>query len=192
MPTGLVVGGALYAFGGASLAVATGAALATQGFVEQKAAGRAAQRFAEEEARASGLIAAENRKQFSLQQRISDIKNARERAQIARQASIARGRLVNLGATTGTLESTGVAGGVASITSQEASIGGSFGAVAEAQGLLTESQQRVATQAGVIGQAQAGQVGARVQSSEGAAMFGLGTDIFAAGGGWKTRDNTKK
>lgn len=192
--------GALAAYGasaaGATLLTAAaygvGVGLATQGLVEQKAAGRAARRFAQQEAEATGRIAAEQRHQFALQQRITDIKNARERAQIAREARKARGQIINLGATTGTLQSTGVLGGVASVQSQEASISGQFGAVSEAQGLITESQQRVASESGIIGQSKAGQIGAQTQASEGAALFNLGTDIFAGAGGWKTIFDTKK
>ena len=116
--------------------------------------------------------AAESRAQFAAQQRIADIKNARERANLARQTRLARAQIVQTGANTGTSSSTGVMGGVASVGTQSAAATGIFGAIEANQADIISSQERQGQAQGDIAEAQA--------------MFNLGTSVFNAGGGFKT------
>lgn len=58
------------------------------------------------------------RQQSQIQQRMADMKAARERRDAVRQARIARAEIEQLGASTGTSGSSGVAGGVGSVQSQ--------------------------------------------------------------------------
>lgn len=64
--------------------------------------------------------AKEQRKQQRLEQAANDIQRRREKIAAVRQAQIARATVIQEGANTGTSESSGVQGAVASIGSQEA------------------------------------------------------------------------
>ncbi len=128
----------------------------------------------------------EQRKQFAAQQRIADIKNARERAEIARRTRVAKAESVNTGANTGTMNSSGVAGGAASAVSQGSSYTGSFNAISANQADIVSSQGREASAIANLGDAQA-------QMQQMQNLFSLGATVFTAAGGFKTIfDSTKK
>jgi hypothetical protein len=123
--------------------------------------------------------AAEQRQQLAAQQRIADIQNARERADIARKARLARAQIISSGANNGVLLSTGVAGGVASVQSQEAAQRGVFGAIALNQVDMLASKAREASAIVALGDAQG-------KMTEAQGTIALGEYIFTAGGGAKT------
>ena len=130
--------------------------------------------------------AAENRAQVAAQQRMADIKNARERANLARQNRIARGSLAASGATHGVSTSTGVLGGSASVATQSATNLGLFGAMEGNQQDILASQSRQGDASARAGQAQA-------DSIMGGTIFSVGGALFKEGGGFKTIfDEAKK
>lgn len=130
--------------------------------------------------------AAENRAQVASQQRIADIKNSRERANMARQARIARGALVTQGANKGVSTSTGVLGGGASIDTQSATNLGIFGALESNQQDILASRGRQGDNSAAAGQAQA-------DSIMGGTIFSVGGALFKEAGGFKTIfDQAKK
>jgi hypothetical protein len=162
------------------------AVIAGVGLFMQYSAGQEAKEASARQAQAMESSAAESRKQFQLQQKIADIKNARERVQMARQARIARANAVSTGALTGTSGSSGVMGGVASIGSQEASALGTFGAIQANQGDIITSQTAQAGFAVDSGRAQADATSAGAMMSVGQNVFNLGSNIFQANGGFKS------
>lgn len=165
---------------------AAGAYTAYEGAQDAKAAGN-------RQAQAIESSAAEQRKQYESQQRIADIKNARERANLVRQERMARSRVVAAGSAGGVLSSSGVAGGLGSIASQGASNTGFFNSVQANQGDITQSQSRQAGFAADAGMAAGAMTTAQADVSTGQSIFSLGTSIFSAGGGFKTIfDTTKK
>lgn len=129
--------------------------------------------------------AAEQRTQFAAQQRIADIKNARERANIARQQRIARGAMEAQGANKGVSTSSGVTGGIASIGTQGASNLGVFGAIEANQQDIISSQGRQAGATSDAGQAQA-------DSIMGGTIFSVGSTLFKETKGWNTIFDTAK
>lgn len=166
MPISLVIAGA-------------GLALSAYGAYQQYEAGR-------EQKSAMQASAAENRAQVAAQQRMADIKNARERANLARQNRIARGSLAATGANKGVSTSTGVVGGLASIETQTATNLGIFGALESNQDAILESQSRQGDASARAGQAQA-------DSIMGGTIFSVGGALFKEGGGFKTIfDEAKK
>ena len=140
---------------------------------------------AQDQKEAMNRSAAEQRAQFAAQQRIADIKNARERANLARQQRIVRGSLEAQGANKGVSTSTGVVGGVASIGTQGASNLGIFGAMEANQQDIISSQGRQADAIGQAGQAQA-------DSIMGGTIFSVGATMFKESGGFKTIFDTTK
>lgn len=149
-----------------------GLALSAVGAVTQYTA-------AQSQKEAMNRSAAEQRKQFAAQQRIADIKNARERANMARQARIARGALAQQGANRGVSTSTGVMGGMESVSTQAATNLGVFGAIEANQQDIISSQ---------IGQAGATADAGRAQADSimGGTIFTIGGALFKEGGGFKT------
>jgi cytochrome c-type biogenesis protein CcmH/NrfG len=129
---------------------------------------------------------AEQRKQFESQQRIADIQNQRSRAELARQARIAKGQIESVGANTGTTFSSGIAGAIGSVATQAATQGGVFNAIAANQNDITGSKVRESYAIERGGQAHADAIIAGANMSSAQSLFGLGMDIFKAGGGWKT------
>lgn len=154
--------------------ILTGAALAVSVYsaVEQKAAAKDAKG-------AAAVSAAEQRKQFDSQQKIANIRNARERSQMARQQRVQRGQVQAIGANTGTSASSGVAGGLSSISTQAATNLGDFNAIDANQRDIVTSQGR---QAG----AQSAQIQAQADISSSQAMFNIGSSVFKEFGGFKT------
>lgn len=145
--------------------------LMAYGMVQQQSAAEDAKQSREQ-------TAAEQRAQFVSQQRIADIKNARERAQIVRQARIARGQILNTGANTGTTFSSGVQGGMGSVSSQGSANQGVFTALQSNQADIISSQSRDAGNMVALGNAQG-------NAAEAQSIFNLGTSIFGATGGFK-------
>lgn len=131
-----------------------------------------------EAASASRSQAAERRAQAAAEQRIADIKNARERAAMTREARVVQGKVEAAAASGNTSYSSGAAGGLASVGTQEASNLGLFSAVSANQADITASRMResFAIEAG-------GNAAAR--SANGQALFSLGSSIFTATGGFK-------
>jgi hypothetical protein len=123
--------------------------------------------------------AVEVRRQAELEQRRADIQNARQIRMAMRQARIARASVVNTGANAGTLGSSGVLGGVASIGSQFEANRSFMGQMGQISDATTESQARAGVAVGE--QAVAGAEGAAW-----GALGQLGGTIFEAGGGFKT------
>lgn len=123
--------------------------------------------------------AAQQRTQFAAQQRMADIKNSRERADMARKTRLARAQVLNTGANTNTMGSSGVAGGIASAGSQGASNLGMFNAIAANQADIITSQGKEAEAVRAIGDAAGAMSNAQ-------AMISIGGAIFSAGGGFKT------
>lgn len=164
------------------LAVAALAATAYGASEQHSAAGDAAA--------ASRSQAAERRAQAAAEQRIADIKNARERAAMTREARLAQGKVEAASATGNTSFSSGAAGGLGSISSQEASNLGMFSALSANYADITASRIRegFAIEAG-------GNAAAR--SAKGQAIYSIGSSIFSATGGfknifderWKTHNN---
>lgn len=130
--------------------------------------------------------AAAQRKQFEAEQRIADIKNARERANMARQARVARANSVSTGATTGTSTSSGVLGAVSSIGSQASANTGFFGAVGANQNDILDSQRAQGGFALEAGLAQGEITRANADANTGGAIFSLGSKVFDASGGFKS------
>lgn len=123
--------------------------------------------------------AAEQRTQFVSQQRIADIKNNRERADLARQSRVARAQILNTGANTNTTFSSGVSGGIASVASQAATNFGMFNALGANQADIISSQMRESTAIARLGNAQGSMANAQ-------SIFNLGAAAFSASGGFKT------
>ena len=166
MPLNLVLAGA-------------GLAISAFGAYQQYEAGR-------EQKSAMQASAAESRAQVASQQRMADIKNARERATMARQSRIVRGALAAQGANKGVSSSTGVVGGLASVSTQTATNLGIFGALESNQDAILESQSRQGDANASAGQAQA-------DSIMGGTIFSVGGALFKEGGGFKTIfDEAKK
>lgn len=122
---------------------------------------------------------AEQRAQFAAEQRIADIKNQRERADIARRTRLARSQILNTGANTNTMFSSGVSGGASSAVSQGASNLGMFNAIAANQADIIASKGREADAIADLGQA-TGEI-SQMQN-----LFSLGATIFSAGGGFRS------
>lgn len=156
-----------------------GLALSAYGAYQSYTAGQ-------EQKQAMQSSAAESRAQVAAQQRIADIKNARERANMARTARIAAGTITNQGYSKGVGGSSGVQGGLASIGTQVATNLGVFGAVEGNQQDILASQGRQGQY-----QAQAGE--AQADSIMGGTIFSVGSAVFKEGGGFKTIfDQAKK
>ena len=156
-----------------------GLALSAYGAYQSYAAGQ-------EQKEAMQSSAAESRAQVAAQQRIADIKNARERANMARAARIAAGTITNQGYSKGVGSSSGVQGGLASIGTQVATNLGVFGAVEGNQQDILASQGRQGQY-----QAEAGESAADVIT--GNTIFSIGSKAMELGGGFKTIfDQVKK
>lgn len=150
----------------ASLAITAGSAyMQYQAAQDQKDA-------LEDQARAS-------RAQFEAQQRRADIENARSMRQAVRQARAARSVVVNAGANSGTLTSSGVQGGVASIGSQLNSNLSYIGDIAE-------TNAEIAAASLASNQAQIAQGQASAEGAQWGAIGSLSSTIFQASGGFRT------
>lgn len=139
---------------------------------------------AQDAAAATSQQAAERRAQAAAEQRIADIKNARERAAMTREARITAGKVESSAASGNTSFSSGAVGGLSSIKSQEASNLGMFNALSSNFSDITASRIResFAIEAG-------GNAGAKM--AQGQALYTIGTSIFTATGGFKNIFDTK-
>lgn len=114
-----------------------------------------------------------------LERRKTDIANARMLRASIRSARIARGQVVNIGAQTGTSESSGVLGGLASLDTQA---GVNRGVFVQGQD-IAERQYQVSTTMGRLHSA-SGSAAARAASGQ---FYGsVGEALFGMGGGYKT------
>lgn len=149
---------------------AAGVGMAAVGFMEQRQGRKAIEQ-------GNVQAAAAREREFAAQTQRAEIQNIRAVRQQIRQQRAAAASIIGRGATTGTLGSSGVAGGVGSTQSQLTSNLNYMSDVADTQ---TESiaASRDAGQA----QLAVGQGQARV--SEGAAWMSLGTTIFSQAGGF--------
>ena len=122
---------------------------------------------------------AAQRDQAALENRRADIINARQLRNSLRQARIARAAVINAGATSGTLTSSGVVGGAGSISSQYSGNAGYFGQQQQINDSVLATQSRQADAAAAAGAAQGD-----------SAMYGvlgaLGGTIFSNANGFKT------
>lgn len=116
--------------------------------------------------------ASEQKDASKRQQQMAELENTRRIRQQIREQRMAAGQIANLGATTGTAQSTGVAGGIASTQSQ---LAGNVGFFNQMSGL----QQEVAS-----AQVNAAEAGA--QGAQFAALGNLGSTIFGGVQGYKT------
>lgn len=133
----------------------------------------------QEQKEAMGRQAAAQQEQFRISQQQAEIQNVRAVRQQLRQRYAAAAALTARGATTGTLGSSGVVGGLASLKSQEAGNLSYMSDVASTQAAMGE-------QAALIGQAQVDYGSAAGQAAQGAAFANLGGTIFGQTGGFKT------
>jgi hypothetical protein len=152
--------------------------------------------------------AAAVRERAGLEQKRADIQNARTVRDAVRQSRIARARVMNTGANSGTMGSSAVLGGTGSIQSQLYSDLGYFGQLqqinedvyatqlteseanvrgAKAQGraYIAQGQASAAT-AVAQGYGQAQMAVAQARGQQGAAFANLGATIFNATGGYRT------
>lgn len=161
-------------------------AVAAYGAYNTYASGQKAKKAGEKQEVALQSSAAEQRKQFAAQQRIADIKNARERANTARQVRMARGAIQSQGANTGTSGSSGVIGGIASTETQGASNLGTFGSIQGNQEDINASQSAQSSFAADAGRAQGDSIQAQADISSSQGIFNIGQSLFKEGGGFKT------
>ena len=153
------------------LAWAALAVTAVSAYQQHEAAGDAAD--------AANQASVAQQRQAQLEQRRADIQNARQLRSAVRQARIARASVLNQGANAGTSFSSGVLGGVDSVTSQERSNTGFFNQLSDLQGQTTEAKIAEGAAMADVSEAQA-------DSNRAAAIGSLGGTIFSAAGGYKT------
>lgn len=156
----------------AGIALFVGGAVAVKGLTDMSNAEDDAHAAREEQAAAQ-------RAQFAAEQRMADIKNQRERVDLVRKARVAAGTILNQGAITGTMISSGVAGGVSSVSSQANANLGIFNSLAVNQAEVIRQQAREGEALTSLGNAQ----GQMVMSQN---LFNLGSTIFSSAGGFKT------
>jgi len=123
--------------------------------------------------------AAAQQEQFRISQQQAEIQNVRAVRQQLRQRYAAAAALTARGATTGTLGSSGIAGGLSSLGAQEAA---NLNYMSDVAG----TQEAMGAQAAIIGQAQSQYGMAAGQAAQGAAFSNLGGTIFQQRGGLKT------
>lgn len=122
--------------------------------------------------------------QFALERQKADIENIRQARAAVRQARIARATVINQGADTGTLGSSGVQGGASSVGAQ---LGANLDFFNEMHGL---NDQIITTQA-ARGDAVIAGAQAQADSAKAGAIGSLGGTVFGAAGGFKTIFSTK-
>lgn len=125
-----------------------------------------------EQKEAAGDAAAARERQAKAERRKAEVQNIRAVREQIREQRIAAARIVARGASSGTLGSSGVAGGVASTQSQLATNLDYMGQVAGANRDIADASVSFGEAQGDIAQAQA--------------MGSLGSTIFSGAGGFKT------
>ena len=149
-----------------------GGAVSVAGFLGQQDA-------RDEQRQANEQMAAERRTQYANEQRRAEIQNVRAARQQIRQQRMAAASIVGRGATTGTLGSSGVQGGVSSTGAQLAGNLSYMSDIADVNTAQGESSQRFAS-----AEQQAGQAAGDYQMW--GAVGSLGGTIFARSGGWES------
>lgn len=160
-------------------AVVAGVALMAAGAYKQyEAAGDQADaiRQGNEEARIG------RERQMAAEQRRADLQAARSVRQAVRQARIARSMVVNAGANTGSLNSSGVAGGASSVGAQARENLNFINQSLDINSEVTAAQMQ---QANAFGEMQTKVADAQAESAQWGAIASLGGTIFSAGGGFK-------
>lgn len=133
----------------------------------------------DEQRQANERMAAERRTQYENEQKRAEIQNVRQVRQQIRQQRLAAASIIGRGATTGTLSSSGVAGGVASTGSQLAGNMSYMSDIADVNTAQAASSQRFAS-----AELQAGQAAGDYQMW--GAVGNMGGTIFDKAGGWGT------
>lgn len=95
--------------------------------------------------------AKEQRKQQRLEQASNDIQRRREKIAAVRQAQISRATVIQEGANTGTSESSGVQGAVASLGSQEAANLNLINQLSSIEAGISKSRQKESSARGIQG-----------------------------------------
>jgi hypothetical protein len=177
------------AIGGAAAAGTGFAALGLSGAVAGAAVGGAlgmqaqgyldAQDARKDQAAANQQAAVAREREFQAQTQRAEIQNVRAVRQQIRQQRAAAASIIGRGATTGTLGSSGVAGGVSSVGSQLASNLSYMSDIADTQTASREA-------AVIAGQAQYNMGVASGNLSQAQAYEKLGGTIFSAAGGFAT------
>lgn len=157
-----------------------GGALMVAGAIGQYEAAQDAKDAARKQGEAAGRAADAQEKQFRLQRKQADIQNVRQLRAAIREARIRRGVVVNAGATTGTLASSGVQGGASSIGAQHASNVTFFNQMEDLGQQTTAAQTEQARAIGEGGQAAAAGNAAAADAAMWGAIGSLGSTIFAA------------
>ena len=138
---------------------------------------------AQDAKKAQGRMAQAQRDQAAVEARKADVMNVRTLRNAVRQARVARAAVINMGANAGTLGSSGVLGGTASIIAQRNANLGFFGQMDQLNDQVTETQVRQADASADLG-------GAQAQSAIGGALGVVGGTIFnstsSTKNGWKT------
>lgn len=123
--------------------------------------------------------------QFDLESKRADIQNARQARAAIRQGRIARASVINAGANTGTLMSSGVAGGAGSVQSQTAGNLSFFNETGGINQQIIGTQRRQGQAATDAGVAQAEMLVNQGESAQWGAIGQLGGTVFKmySGGG---------
>jgi hypothetical protein len=134
-------------------------------------------REVQKQAQAQDRIAKEQQKQQDIQQRISDVKASRERANLVRQQRIARASMVARGEATGGAGGSALMGGAGSLTSRTANEIGFNQMSQDAGRQVYASNARISQQNVNIANSQA-------NSALWGAVGGVGSSVFSDAGGW--------
>jgi hypothetical protein len=154
--------------------IIAGAALGTMAYSANR------QRKASKDAAAANDRAvASQERQFAIQRKQADIANARQVRQAVRQARLARAQVINAGAGSGTLGSSGVQGGASSISAQMGSNLSFFSS------MHSLNNQAIAEQV-IQGRTQGDSFRAQAAGQRAAAVGQLAGTIFSGAGGFKT------
>jgi len=148
-----------------------GTAIAAKGYIDQREAQKDNQA-------AMGRQAAAQEAKYRADAQRAEIQNMRAVRQQYREQRIRAASIIGAGATGGTLGSSGVQGGVASLGSQFAGNMNYMSNIADTQTATTNASI-------AYGQATYDAGVAQGNAAKGAAMVGLGSTIFSAGGGFK-------
>lgn len=158
--------------GFAEVFAGVGAIVQAVGFFEQQDA-------REQQQQAQESMAAERRTQYANEQKRAEIQNVRQIRQQIRQQRAAAASIIGRGATTGTLGSSGVQGGVSSTGSQLAGNVSYMSDIADVNTAQAESSQRFASAELSMGQATG-------DYQMWGAVGSLGGTIFEKAGGYGT------
>jgi hypothetical protein len=125
---------------------------------------------------ATGRAQEASQQQYVAETKKAEIQNIRSVRQQIRQARVAQSSMTNVGAQTGGMGSSGLAGGVSSVGSQLGSNLGYMSQIASANTEIGAAAMRYSTEMGNASMAAS-------RASEYGAIAGLGSTIFGAVGG---------